>query len=142
MPLEGIIDVEEEKKRLSKSLDKLQKEISALKGRLQNSKFIESAPEEVILETQENLVLREEKRPSCHLRLHNCKILNMTPEFAKLYSIFLPSGPDISNPRWRATVKMSLSPLPHIFMQIMWFDGRSGAIFITWLGHDLAPKRV
>ena len=61
LPLEGIIDVEEEKKRLSKSLDKLQKEISALKERLQNSKFIESAPEEVILETQENLVLREEE---------------------------------------------------------------------------------
>ena len=62
LPLKGIIDVEEEKKRLSKSLDKLQKEISALKGRLQNSKFIESAPEEVILETQENLVLREEEK--------------------------------------------------------------------------------
>ena len=61
LPLEDIIDVEEEKKRLSKSLDRLQKEISALKGRLQNSKFIESAPEEVILETQENLVLREEE---------------------------------------------------------------------------------
>ena len=61
LPLEDIIDVEEEKKRLSKSLDKLQKEILALKGRLQNSKFIESAPEEVILETQENLVLREEE---------------------------------------------------------------------------------
>ena len=61
LPLEGIIDVDEEKKRLRKSLDKLQKEISALKGRLQNSKFIESAPEEVILETQENLVLREEE---------------------------------------------------------------------------------
>ena len=61
LPLEDIIDVEEEKKRLSKSLDKLQKEISALKGRLQNSKFIESAPEEVILETKENLVLREEE---------------------------------------------------------------------------------
>jgi len=61
LPLEGIIDLDEEKKRLSKSLDKLQKEISALKGRLQNSKFIESAPEEVILETQENLVLREEE---------------------------------------------------------------------------------
>jgi len=61
LPLEGIIDVEEEKKRLSKSLDKLQKEISTLKGRLQNSKFIESAPEEVILETKENLVLREEE---------------------------------------------------------------------------------
>ena len=61
LPLEDIIDVDEEKKRLSNSLDKLQKEISALKGRLQNSKFMESAPGEVILETQENLVFREEE---------------------------------------------------------------------------------
>ena len=61
LPLDDIIDVDEEKNRLSKSLDRLKKEISALKGRLQNSKFIESAPEEVILETQEILVLREEE---------------------------------------------------------------------------------
>ena len=61
LPLENIIDIDEEKKRLSKSLDKLKKEISALKGRLQNSKFVKSAPQEVILETQENLKLREEE---------------------------------------------------------------------------------
>ena len=35
--------------------------LNSAKGRLQNSKFIESAPEEVILETQENLLLREEE---------------------------------------------------------------------------------
>lgn len=29
-----------------------------------------------------------------------------------------PSGPDMSKPRWRATVKMSLSPRPHMFMQM------------------------
>ena len=61
LPLDDIINIEEEKKRLSKSLDKLRKEISALKGRLQNSKFVKSAPEEVILETRENLKLREEE---------------------------------------------------------------------------------
>ena len=57
----NIIDIDEEKERLSKSLNKLQKEISALKGRLQNSSFVKSAPQEVILETQENLKLREEE---------------------------------------------------------------------------------
>jgi valyl-tRNA synthetase len=61
LPLDDIIDIEEEKKRLSKSLDKIRKEINALKGRLQNPKFVESAPEEVILETRENLSLREEE---------------------------------------------------------------------------------
>ncbi len=30
-----------------------------------------------------------------------------------------PSGPDMSKPSTRATVKMSLSPRPHIFMQMM-----------------------
>ena len=62
LPLEKIIDIDEEKKRLGKSLDKLQKEISALKSRLQNTKFIESAPEDVVLETQENLSLRLEEQ--------------------------------------------------------------------------------
>ena len=61
LPLHDIIDINEEKERLGKSIDKLRKEISALKGRLQNSKFVQSAPEEVILETRENLALREEE---------------------------------------------------------------------------------
>ena len=61
LPLDEIIDIDEEKKRLSKSLDKLKKEISALRVRLQNSNFVKSAPEEVISETRENLKLREEE---------------------------------------------------------------------------------
>jgi valyl-tRNA synthetase len=61
LPLHDIIDINEEKERLGKSIDKLRKEISALKGRLQNSKFVQSAPEEVILETRHNLDLREEE---------------------------------------------------------------------------------
>ncbi|MDA9613267.1 class I tRNA ligase family protein, partial [Paracoccaceae bacterium] len=61
LPLHDIIDINEEKKRLGKSIDKLRKEISSLKGRLQNSKFVQSAPEEVILETRQNLDLREEE---------------------------------------------------------------------------------
>ena len=38
----------------------------------------------------------------------------------------------MSNPRCFATVKMSLSPRPHMFMTIRWSFGRPGAIFITW----------
>ncbi len=61
LPLAGIIDVEEEKARLEKTLGKLGKEIGGLKGRLNNPKFAESAPEEVVLEAQENLAAREEE---------------------------------------------------------------------------------
>ncbi len=46
LPLEGIIDIAEEKARLQKSLDKLEKEIDGLKGRLNNPKFAASAPPE------------------------------------------------------------------------------------------------
>ncbi|MBW4985731.1 valine--tRNA ligase [Mameliella sp. CS4] len=59
LPLADIIDVGEEKARLEKSLGKLAKEIGGLKGRLNNPKFAESAPPEVVEEAQENLRLRE-----------------------------------------------------------------------------------
>jgi len=61
MPLEGLIDIEEEKARLEKTLGKLTKEIGGLKGRLNNPKFAESAPEEVVEEARENLAAREEE---------------------------------------------------------------------------------
>jgi len=47
--------------RLEKSLGKLAKELGGLRGRLKNPKFVESAPEEVIAETRENLRLREDE---------------------------------------------------------------------------------
>jgi len=52
MPLEGIIDIAEEKARLSKALEKLGKEIGGLKGRLNNPAFVASAPEEVVDEAR------------------------------------------------------------------------------------------
>ncbi|MCX8507767.1 MAG: hypothetical protein ORN49_02620, partial [Rhodobacteraceae bacterium] len=59
LPLEGIIDIAEEKARLSKVLEKLQKDIASLAGRLGNPKFTASAPEEIIEETRDNLALNE-----------------------------------------------------------------------------------
>jgi len=61
LPLADIIDVGAEKARLEKGLVKLQKEIGGLKGRLDNPKFAESAPEEVVEEARQNLALREEE---------------------------------------------------------------------------------
>ncbi|WP_282025539.1 valine--tRNA ligase [Limimaricola cinnabarinus] len=59
LPLADIIDVSAEKARLSKVMGKLEKEIGGLKGRLNNPKFAESAPDEVVEETRQNLVARE-----------------------------------------------------------------------------------
>ena len=61
LPLEGIIDIAEEKARLTKALDKLGKEIGGLKGRLNNPAFVASAPEEVVDEARTNLEAREDE---------------------------------------------------------------------------------
>lgn len=61
IPLADIIDIAEEKARLQKSMDKLSKELGGLRGRLNNPKFVESAPQDVVEETRSNLALREEE---------------------------------------------------------------------------------
>ena len=61
LPLADVIDVAEEKARLEKTLAKLEKELGGLRGRLKNPKFIDSAPEEVVAETRDNLAAREEE---------------------------------------------------------------------------------
>jgi valyl-tRNA synthetase len=61
LPIAELIDVAEEKARLEKVLEKLGKELGGLRGRLKNPKFVESAPEEIVEETRENLAAREEE---------------------------------------------------------------------------------
>ncbi|MBZ8117199.1 valine--tRNA ligase [Roseovarius sp. LXJ103] len=61
LPLADIIDIDEEKARLEKTLGKLEKELGGLRGRLNNPKFVASAPDEVVAEARENLALREEE---------------------------------------------------------------------------------
>ncbi len=61
LPLAGLIDVADEISRLEKTMQKLGKELGGLRGRLNNPKFVESAPTEVIVEARENLTLREEE---------------------------------------------------------------------------------
>ncbi|MEQ9695685.1 valine--tRNA ligase [Shimia sp. SDUM112013] len=61
LPLADIIDIDEEKARLEKTLGKLAKELGGLRGRLNNPKFVASAPAEVVEEARENLAAREEE---------------------------------------------------------------------------------
>ncbi len=61
IPVADVIDVAEEKARLEKTIGKLEKELGGLRGRLNNPKFVASAPEEVVNEARENLGLREEE---------------------------------------------------------------------------------
>ena len=66
IPLEGLIDIAEEKSRLQKALDKLMKEIGGLKGRLDNPNFVKSAPEDVVMEAQSNLEARQDEAAKMH----------------------------------------------------------------------------
>ncbi|MCU9838337.1 valine--tRNA ligase [Ruegeria sp. WL0004] len=61
LPLAEIIDISAEKDRLEKAKAKLAKELGGLRGRLNNPKFVESAPDEVVEEARENLAAREEE---------------------------------------------------------------------------------
>ncbi|HMN67199.1 MAG TPA: class I tRNA ligase family protein, partial [Bdellovibrionales bacterium] len=48
VPLEGLVDIEEEVKRIRKTIEKLQKEVSSLTRRLSDSDFVANAPEEIV----------------------------------------------------------------------------------------------
>jgi valyl-tRNA synthetase len=61
LPLADIIDIDAEKERLEKSLGKLAKELGGLRGRLNNPKFVASAPDDVVEEARANLAEREEE---------------------------------------------------------------------------------
>ncbi|WP_135501414.1 valine--tRNA ligase [Roseovarius aestuariivivens] len=61
LPVAEVIDVAEEKARLEKTLGKLEKELGGLRGRLKNPKFVESAPEDVVEDTREQLAQKEDE---------------------------------------------------------------------------------
>jgi len=56
MPLDGLIDVEAEKARLDKEIEKIQKEVGRSKGMLGNEKFVSNAKPEVVEAERARLV--------------------------------------------------------------------------------------
>ena len=57
IPLEGLIDPEEESQRLTKKIDKVSKEHKMLSSKLENKKFTSKAPKELVQEQQERFEL-------------------------------------------------------------------------------------
>ena len=57
IPLEGLIDPEEESQRLTKKIDKVSKEHKMLSSKLENKKFTSKAPKELVQEPQERFEL-------------------------------------------------------------------------------------
>lgn len=59
IPLEGLVDFEEEVKRIQKSVEKLEKDIHLLTNKLSNEKFIQNADEDVV--AADRLLLEQSK---------------------------------------------------------------------------------
>jgi valyl-tRNA synthetase len=59
VPLEGLLDIEEEKTRLSKQRDKHASEIARIEGKLSNEAFVSKAPQDVV-ETQRQRLAEEQ----------------------------------------------------------------------------------
>ena len=55
LPIEGLVDIASLRSRLEKDLNKAQKEIESLSGRLANKNFVGKAPKEVVEECRANL---------------------------------------------------------------------------------------
>ncbi len=55
LPIEGLVDINSLRSRLEKDLNKAQKEIANLNGRLSNKNFVDKAPTEVVSQCREKL---------------------------------------------------------------------------------------
>lgn len=56
VPMAGVIDKDAELARLNKEMEKLQKELQSVRGKLNNEKFVSKAPEEVVAKEKAKLV--------------------------------------------------------------------------------------
>ena len=61
LPLAGLVNVAEELTRVTKNMEKLEKEMAGLSGRLNNAKFVDSAPEAVVIKARADLAGLEAK---------------------------------------------------------------------------------
>jgi valyl-tRNA synthetase len=76
VPMKGIIDVDAEKKRLGRQLEKLQAETQRAHGKLTNENFVNNAPAEVVTKEKERLADFERQTMQLEqqiTRLHSLK---------------------------------------------------------------------
>jgi len=73
LPLEGMVDLERERERLSKELEKLDGEIARAEKLLANRNFVTRAPEKVVNKEREKLAAYRERREKLQARLESLR---------------------------------------------------------------------
>ncbi len=71
IPLAGVVDTEALRGKLRKALSKVETEIQSLSNRLNNPKFVDKAPEEVVKTIRDNLLEAEKQAEILRDRLQN-----------------------------------------------------------------------
>ncbi|MGZ3724628.1 MAG: valine--tRNA ligase [Pseudobdellovibrio sp.] len=66
IPLEGLVDFNEEIKRIQKTIEKLEKDVSLLSGKLSNEKFVQNADEDVV--AADRILLKQSKEQVVSLK--------------------------------------------------------------------------
>jgi valyl-tRNA synthetase len=74
IPLAGVIDIDALRAKLEKDLAKAEKEVQSFKGRLQNSKFVDQAPPEVVQGARDALAEAEKQVEILRARLGRLSI--------------------------------------------------------------------
>ena len=64
MPLAGLVNLQEESKRLEKEIAKVVNDLAGIQRKLGDANFVERAPEEVVEEQRDRAVQLEEKQQS------------------------------------------------------------------------------
>ncbi len=73
LPLKGLINIEDEIARLEKELDKWNKEVKRVQGKLNNEKFVASAPDAVVAKEREKEADYLEKQATVQKRIAELK---------------------------------------------------------------------
>ena len=73
IPLTGLVDVDALKAKLQKKLDKVEKDIKSLSGRLNNPGFVNKAPENVIAGAKNDLAEAQKQAEIIKERLDRLK---------------------------------------------------------------------
>ena len=75
IPLAGLIDIEEEIQRLSKQIEKLAGDSSRLEGKLNNQRFVDNAPPEVVAAERKKLTDNQQTLELLQSKLEEVKNL-------------------------------------------------------------------
>ncbi|MFW6198393.1 MAG: valine--tRNA ligase [Acidobacteriota bacterium] len=69
IPLEGVVDLERERRRLASDLEQVKGDLEGLSRRLDNPGFVDNAPEEVVAKTRDRMAELEAEREQLETRI-------------------------------------------------------------------------